>query len=367
MKNATLCCIGSINKLFLIKEVEFLNHYITLCIEKEATTADLHYKVFEYMYDILNIYNSDHNKIESKSANESEYKLNLFTYFWDVNDPKTDLSKCKGTELYYQLELRNTWRTNLPCPICEKIHKDSWILPISQSWSIAALKDYLGTYPLYFNIVWAEKCLISLDHIIKPHSLVMDLSDCNVVDQSSNNYTLYECLRAFGAMEKLDGDNKYNCNRWKRPQVAFMETTIYSLPKYLIIHLKRFGKDLYSRSVYHSKITDMVEYPVEGLDLTEFLDASQAKQNAVYDLYGIINHWGNVSGGHYTATCKNPLNKQWYEFNDADVKPARETQLVSNSAYVLFYKRRELEEPMDVDYSNGLYGYEESKNHVYEV
>ena len=27
-----------------------------------------------------------------------------------------------------------------------------------------------------------------------------------------------------------------------------------------------------------------------------------------YDLYGVVNHYGTMSGGHYTAYCKNYLN-----------------------------------------------------------
>lgn len=32
----------------------------------------------------------------------------------------------------------------------------------------------------------------------------------------------------------------------------------------------------------------------------------------LYDLYGIVNHYGTLYGGHYTAYCKNFLNERWY-------------------------------------------------------
>ena len=37
---------------------------------------------------------------------------------------------------------------------------------------------------------------------------------------------------------------------------------------------------------------------------------------AVYDLYGVANHSGSTSYGHYTAHCKHPFTKEWHYFND---------------------------------------------------
>jgi ubiquitin C-terminal hydrolase len=33
---------------------------------------------------------------------------------------------------------------------------------------------------------------------------------------------------------------------------------------------------------------------------------------AVYDLYGVSNHLGSLTGGHYTAIAKNRVDKNWY-------------------------------------------------------
>ena len=59
-----------------------------------------------------------------------------------------------------------------------------------------------------------------------------------------------------------------------------------------------------------------------------------------YDLYGVSNHFGSLNGGHYTATCKNVENQEWFYFNDSQVSHARQTDIVSTSAYILFYRRR---------------------------
>ena len=36
-----------------------------------------------------------------------------------------------------------------------------------------------------------------------------------------------------------------------------------------------------------------------------------------YDLAGVVNHYGNLGAGHYTAFCKNSEDNNWYEFNDS--------------------------------------------------
>lgn len=62
----------------------------------------------------------------------------------------------------------------------------------------------------------------------------------------------------------------------------------------------------------------------------------------MYDLISICNHAGGVSGGHYTAFCKNHFDKKWYEFDDSCVTPLGKNQpLVSSEAYILIYEKRE--------------------------
>ena len=59
------------------------------------------------------------------------------------------------------------------------------------------------------------------------------------------------------------------------------------------------------------------------------------------------NHFGNVGFGHYTAFAKNPLNNKWYNFDDSNCSEVRNLdQIVSNSAYSIFYRLRE---PMPED------------------
>jgi ubiquitin C-terminal hydrolase len=54
----------------------------------------------------------------------------------------------------------------------------------------------------------------------------------------------------------------------------------------------------------------------------------------------VSNHYGSLNGGHYTAFCKSPVFKKWYEFDDSSVSSVDSGSVITKAAYVLFYKRR---------------------------
>merc|ERR1712070_605205 len=59
-----------------------------------------------------------------------------------------------------------------------------------------------------------------------------------------------------------------------------------------------------------------------------------------YHLFGVINHYGSISGGHYTAYAK--VADRWCCFDDSyvstlDASPCRKAV---ESGYVLFYRIR---------------------------
>jgi len=100
-----------------------------------------------------------------------------------------------------------------------------------------------------------------------------------------------------------------------------------------------------SHFMSQEKIGDFIEFPVEGLDMRPYVSAAAepGKEQILYDLYGVSNHYGSLHGGHYTAFAMNPIDKNWYNFNDSSVgKVAEPSDVVTPGAYLLFYKRREV-------------------------
>ncbi len=45
----------------------------------------------------------------------------------------------------------------------------------------------------------------------------------------------------------------------------------------------------------------LVEFPLEGLDLSSFV-LSKTDKPPIYDLFAVSNHSGGLGGGHYTGT-----------------------------------------------------------------
>lgn len=69
--------------------------------------------------------------------------------------------------------------------------------------------------------------------------------------------------------------------------------------------------------------------------------ATTHKESILYDLFAVCNHHGNMDNGHYISVCCNPLDGQWYTYDDHRVVPvSAEDRLVTQHAYILLYLRR---------------------------
>jgi hypothetical protein len=171
----------------------------------------------------------------------------------------------------------------------------------------------------------------------------------------------------------------------------------------MTFHIKRFNMS----ARWREKITTKVNFPLTGLDMSEWCHKeSPALQidpgdSHVYDLIGVVNHYGSMTGGHYVATCKatgcgrdgkeevaysfngvgasaveiedadvpsgwrlgrskvevnqskvaatmsskavsESAEPLWLQFDDELVEPIPPRQVVSEMAYVLFYRRRRM-------------------------
>ena len=59
--------------------------------------------------------------------------------------------------------------------------------------------------------------------------------------KSSDEIDLYDCLSEFFKTDTLDANNKLFCQHCENLSIAQMRWRIKTLPKVLIIHLKRFS------------------------------------------------------------------------------------------------------------------------------
>ncbi|KAI4277527.1 MAG: hypothetical protein LQ337_001699 [Flavoplaca oasis] len=154
-----------------------------------------------------------------------------------------------------------------------------------------------------------------------------------------NGVTLNDCLDEFGKAETLSENDAWYCPRCKEHRRASKKFELWSAPDILVIHLKRFS----SQGRLRDKLDVTVDFPVEGLDLTDRVASQEEGKSPIYDLFAVDNHYGGLGGGHYTAYAQNFYDKGWYDYNatDSAVSRCRDPQkVVSNAAYLLFYRRR---------------------------
>jgi ubiquitin carboxyl-terminal hydrolase 4/11/15 len=162
---------------------------------------------------------------------------------------------------------------------------------------------------------------------------------------------------------------------------------IWRLPPVMIVHLKRFR---HFRGTTR-KVNSLVDFPLQGLDMTPFLagrggaqkggaqkggagagahsgisgisargagaprpectalpraETSVCRHAALeprYDLFAVVSHIGQMGSGHYVAHAKSPVDGRWRFFNDRFVRPADPREAITRNAYLLFYRRRDLE------------------------
>jgi len=189
-----------------------------------------------------------------------------------------------------------------------------------------------------FDLMWPKE---------SPYPLKR-LNKCSEADEEemlngTNNPipSLDDCFEKLREPERLESDNSWYCSRCKELVRATKVLEPYSLPKILVLHLKRFK----SRNIlFREKLSTFVRYPIRGLDLSDHIKGGAGTvngQKAIYDLYAVSNHYGSLYGGHYTAYCYNDQRGKWYEYDDSSVEAINEKYVIHQAAYILFYKLRE--------------------------
>ncbi|RZF33341.1 hypothetical protein LSTR_LSTR007686 [Laodelphax striatellus] len=146
---------------------------------------------------------------------------------------------------------------------------------------------------------------------------------------------LTQCLDTFTRDEVLEANEMPTCSKCKTRRKCTKSLKIQRLPMILVLHLKRFSP---SESSRHRKMTTLVDFPLENLDLGPYTEGSSSSSAAasLYNLVAVSKHSGTIMSGHYVAICRQ--NDQWIEFNDERVT-VRGSSIGCGDAYLLFYER----------------------------
>jgi hypothetical protein len=147
-------------------------------------------------------------------------------------------------------------------------------------------------------------------------SVVMDQSNAALLDQNDPRKSknspgggglhLGVCLTEFCKVQQLPLSDNWKCPRCKEFREGEQSLTLWRLPDLMTFHIKRFN----CSARWREKITTKVNFPLTGLDMREWCHKESpamqfgTEDSSVYDLIGVINHYGGMTGGHYVATCK---------------------------------------------------------------
>lgn len=249
-------------------------------------------------------------------------------------------------------------------------------IPLVDILGESARSDYV-----YFNTVWTDinEQYLNFDTCVDHASVATTYKKQQ--EMMSRQISLQKCFENFTMPERLDDDNMYYCSTCKEHVRATKTMELWRLPNVLVVHLKRFE---FRNAIRSFKDETFVDFPIEGLDMSPYCahpnatvpssatgasshdghggsGGAKAGSNtdftvdsipAIYDLFGVVNHYGRLGFGHYTAFARrwdeNGIDKDWALFDDSSVRSVGEQgphtsghdAIVGPAAYVLFYRRR---------------------------
>lgn len=308
------------------KKVQSLNHYK----KKYTNKQDKPYEV--EFFEKLNV--QQQFDLFFNTLSEDNYKTVLGKRRWEY------------TEMPYKLMLENNSSFSEDCFFCGSISSHE-LCPAPFKGALS-LKDMLNKIGVEDNTSFFQqdngKNDLILNCVLHTQFQQQDLfkeleapprtsmAEYNAGKyshlQEESSVSIYDCLNEMSNQEILDEDNMWYCNKCKTHVQASMQMELFKAPPILVLNLKRFKQG--RQSSYFSglmggygggrnqKLEQLVDFPVEGLDLSSYVKGKHDKP-LIYDCYAVSNHFGTSGFGHYTAYCKNPMDKQWYEFDDSKV------------------------------------------------
>ena len=131
-------------------------------------------------------------------------------------------------------------------------------------------------------------------------------------------------LEMFQSSEQIE-PGAYECEFCKKKVDASKRFILKKWPEVGIFHLSRFSA--HSR---FAKRNDLVQFPY----------LFKLSNSIKYELIGVVNHMGVLGGGHYNAYVKR--DNEWYLADDSRYMKVSKDKVVSQSAYILFYRQVEL-------------------------
>uniref|UniRef100_A0A096M612 USP domain-containing protein n=1 Tax=Poecilia formosa TaxID=48698 RepID=A0A096M612_POEFO len=169
-------------------------------------------------------------------------------------------------------------------------------------------------------------------------------------DSSGENHSVENGIKMFFTSTIFDGDNQLYCEICDDKVDATRKYVITHHPPVLLLMLKRF--EFSYQFMSYIKINCNADIP----------HTIEIPENQTYELYAVVEHFGDLRGGHYDAVIKSKdEGDEWFIFNDSSVTQVKlikafycqkiminiqvvKKYIISSSrsigAYLLFYRRK---------------------------
>ena len=165
--------------------------------------------------------------------------------------------------------------------------------------------------------------MLSLDLPAAP--LFQDAMEKNTIPQ----VPLFQILR------KFDGETEHEV---LRPEPRRKRYKLARLPKYLIVHHKRFTKN----NFFVEKNPTIVTFPVKNLQLSDHVPVPKLPDGrdvpCKYNLVANVTHEGKPESGAYRAAVWHKADGNWYDTEDLTVKEVLPQQVVLTETYLQIYE-----------------------------
>ena len=195
--------------------------------------------------------------------------------------------------------------------------------------NVEKIIEYITNHNYYLNIIVKTDNSFSIEKISLNLCTILDNS--KEIEYDNTSFTLFECFEYFKDKELLK-INEWFCKKCKKHQSAVKQKEFFYLPKLFIICLKRFSQDKRYKS------SNFINFPLDNMDMKDYV-VGPDKNHSIYDCFAVNQHYESLGVGHYKAICKNIDNK-WYLYDDSSCSETNKNQVISDAAYVVFYRRK---------------------------
>ena len=170
--------------------------------------------------------------------------------------------------------------------------------------------------------------LMKINPVLYQQNLFVFQNQCQCI----NSVNIYDCFRYNQKIDYFLNQNAMYCSICRGQFDSSYQALLYTTPEILIIILNR-GTGI--------QFKVKCEFTL-NLNLFDFVEMKDS--GYMFDLICVVTHMGeNGASGHFIAYCKNPIDQDWYLYNDDlvfIVKDFKKEVIDYAMPYILFYQKK---------------------------